>query len=187
MFPHIQEKELLKDVLSACRDFALWKWIAAAEHYVFTPLEKLRRWAMVCPSHARATQAERTEADQCNMKSRRLREAHAEANRVKCELADKARRLDTDSTEGCGDTREEIAAALRLSASELGMRFTYLSKPPWCFSNADAQSGAQYFLDEVNRIPLPSHDGLTRRLFTCFEEDLDALASEGRVFCALAR
>ena len=48
MFSNAQDPEFIRAVFEACADKQLWRWIAAAEKFIFGPLEALRRWGMVC-------------------------------------------------------------------------------------------------------------------------------------------
>ena len=48
MFAGAQDLEFIRDVLKACADQGFWRWAKASSREVFTPLESMRRWGMIC-------------------------------------------------------------------------------------------------------------------------------------------
>ncbi len=50
IFPQVQDKELFKAVLDACRNEELWSFISAAGREVFGPLEDSEAWLQLRPT-----------------------------------------------------------------------------------------------------------------------------------------
>ena len=48
LFGSCKDKELMKDVMSACGKAWLWPWVAAALKHVISELEGQRRWGLIC-------------------------------------------------------------------------------------------------------------------------------------------
>ena len=171
-FPGIQEKELLSEVLKACQDDDLWLFVTHAFSNVFRPLERIRRWGMVCACHYREGQPPLPGAAECPLKSRRLHEATAEIVIRRAAFTQGARDLRNEHCEESRVLREQICTSLLLAASELEMRFRYLDRAPWSFVQADTPEGAAKFLDQFRRVPVGEHDPLTQRLVSEFRNDL---------------
>ena len=53
LFSHAQDQVEMAVVMRALKELPLWRWMAAAFKEVFSALEFLRRWGMVCecPEH----------------------------------------------------------------------------------------------------------------------------------------
>ena len=48
IFPGMEDRELVKDVVTACKWQELWVFMAVFFRLVLRPLEKLRRWGLTC-------------------------------------------------------------------------------------------------------------------------------------------
>ncbi|CAK0904653.1 unnamed protein product, partial [Prorocentrum cordatum] len=179
LFPNIQERELLRDVLVACRDRSLWKWICASHAEVFKPLESCRRWGMKCACHYPPGLRPLAGHEECPLRSRRLKDAHAEIQRRRDYFLERARLFQAADEEGAGELTVALATSFRLAASDLDMRFQYLSRAPWCFSQCGSAAGAREFLNQVELVHVSGHDPLTRRLLDQHGPHLVALAAGG--------
>ena len=73
LFANVQDRALLQDVVNACRDTFLWKFIVVTLEHVFNTTEGMRRWGMVCPCHKQERDEGQTHI-QCVNNSRRLPE-----------------------------------------------------------------------------------------------------------------
>jgi hypothetical protein len=49
LFLNFQDKELIRAILNHCDNPELWVFIVVSANLIFTPLEELRRWGMICP------------------------------------------------------------------------------------------------------------------------------------------
>ena len=60
LFKDAQDKEEMKRFFEACRDNAFWQWAEVSNREIFLPLEKSRRWGMVCECPEHVAERKRT-------------------------------------------------------------------------------------------------------------------------------
>ena len=66
-FGTAQDQEEISAVHRACKNKRLWRWMAGASKYLFSPIEKVRRWGMVCdcPEHVALRKAGKRKTFRC--------------------------------------------------------------------------------------------------------------------------
>ncbi len=176
LFPSVQEKDLLRECLLACRDKDLWRWMAVAYREIFQPLEQCRRWGMICACHYPENARSLPGADKCPRRSRRLHEVESYLKSRREHFTQRARDLRNDAAEGSGVLREQVCCSLMIASSDIELRFRYLTRAPWSFVHCDRPEGASRFLQQVERLPLPEHDPLTQRLVRMHRSGLEQVA-----------
>ena len=116
--------------------------------------------------------------------SRRLREA---SDRIDEEIAWFRKRISANDPEAmtladCEGDRALFAtmqASILQTIDWLTMRHKYLKLPPWRFSRADTQTGAEAFLSGVRSKPADQHDPLTRFLYDLHAHAIQEVANGG--------
>ena len=174
LFGEVQDAELLQDVLVACRMEAFWKWVACAYKFVYNPLEKLRRWALLCPCHE-ADRRAGIKVKHCPWNSRRLRQAYVQICAVAASFRNTANTLLLADCEGDETLYGWMIAACRRAAADVLVRFKYLGSIPWAFSNADTQTGAATVIDQYRARPPEDHDEFSNHFMESFESDVEAV------------
>ena len=168
-FINTQERETLAAVCHACKDAQLWKFMNASNREVLLPLERCRRWGMVCtcPHHVqlRATGVRHIN---CYFNSRRLPEAWEYVRGHAVEMLARARTLTVHDCEGDQEVFWAIRRMLEYSATGMMRRSKYLNMPPHSFSQCGTRQGAKAFLDAVAQHPIDHHDTVTINLMHCF-------------------
>ena len=152
MFPSFKDGELLQSVLRSCQDQELWRFIVFAHAWVFAPLEKLRRWGLVCECHAAERKAGVRNIG-CKWASRRLRNAWTEVSKVIDTFRTAADELTMERCGGSNSLFRIGKSMLILSAESLNARFKYLDVVPWLFARADTRDGARRCIEMVRQRP----------------------------------
>ena len=60
LWAHAQDQEEIKSFIVACKDVALWRWMAVNLPEIFEPLEDVRRWGMICECEEHVEERKRT-------------------------------------------------------------------------------------------------------------------------------
>lgn len=188
LFQNVQDRAQLQGVVRACRDPGLWTWMAAVHEHLLTPLERLRRWGMVCyheGCHDLRRDGQRHVS--CPQNSRRLHQAWAEVTATITSLNAKA---DSITLAECGGSNYVWnlmnRSLMRVATAQLRTRFRYLSLLPWCFVHADCEDGAVEILRQWRLRPPEDHDPLTVALMTRFTSDVEQVAARGAPSQALS-
>ena len=187
LFGEVQDEGFLTSVLNACRDKAFWRWVIAANKFVFWPLEKVRRWGMVCACHEEERRDNPTKKFSCQFDSRRLAEAWQKIQDERVVFTGSANNLTEEDTEGDKQLWKCIVDCLRAIAVDFQVRFQYLSSLPWAFCRASDQAVAAQCIAAFESRPLHEHDAVTRNFMARLGPDLQINADTGSVTEALQR
>ena len=60
LFPKVQDQEEMGAFFNAISRIGFWRWARTSNTMLFTPLERLRRWGMVCDCHREERKARKT-------------------------------------------------------------------------------------------------------------------------------
>ena len=178
LFGKVQDESLLKEVIAACGDKGLWQWISVANKLVYWPLEKLRRWGMVCGCHEK----ERSEGKKisCPHDSRRLGEVWEQILLVTRQFRDTANNLSLgDDCEGNAALHKWITDACRSLVDAIRARTRYLRSLPWNLCIADSQYGAGKCLEQFALRPREGHEELTVSFIDEHQADMMRLRDTG--------
>ena len=99
-FSSFQDGVLLRSVAAACADKELWVFVAVFFERAFRPLERARRWGMVCPCCS-AQRAEMDTKQVCpdSNNSRRLKEARLFTTALAQDFSDRGKTPDFEAAE----------------------------------------------------------------------------------------
>lgn len=97
-----QDKQLLQDVKSTCKWKELWAFVSAFHKKVTWPLDRSRRWGLMCTCHAHEREVDQIKHFKCDRNSRRLPEARQFLQDAYDDLTDTAQRLTLDECESYG-------------------------------------------------------------------------------------
>jgi len=186
LFANAQEKALMRDVMLAAKDPALWLFIVLVGLWVMEPLEGIRRWALCC-SHEKCQQlrADGAKHVSCPRNGRRLKEAN---KFILDRIGDFKRWAREVTLEACeGDVRfwKLVQDMCKHAASELRLHFKHLGVVPWSLVNADSVEGAKEAVLQINERPLDEHDCVTRDFLDKVGHDLQCRAQGGEASTAL--
>jgi hypothetical protein len=116
IFENVQDKSLLDNVIVACRNKGLWKWISMGDKILFGPLENIRRWGMVCNCCVEKRRAARGFVF-CEWSSRRLRDAWGFIQEQISSMLTLADTLTMGMVDGCNETALLSRELLRFFAA----------------------------------------------------------------------
>jgi len=186
LFAEVQDKELLRDVVNACRDARLWIFIVCVSAWVMQPLEHIRRWGMIC-GHARCNELrkEGKKHVECRENGRRLRDAWEWIQLRIVEFQQWARTVTLADCEGNGDIWELVKTMCKKAASELRLHFKHYAVVPWAFARADTVAGALDCVTQIRARPLEDHDPVTRDFVGRVGADLESRSQGGELTTAL--
>ena len=196
-FADAQEKETLAGVWKACKTPILWRYMAASHREVYKPIERQRRWGMICtcPEHIRMRQEGKRNIN-CYWNGRRLPEAWDYIQDQSAQMRARTRTLTLHDVEGDRELYPVIKKMLDFAASQGKGRTKFYGVAPWSFARAGTRQGAKEFLDMVAKYPIEQHDDITIGLMRDFGymlqqfvagEDADPALIEGiRVFNTVA-
>lgn len=176
-FEGVADEGDLRDFLKYCRDAEHWRWMAVWYKNVIMPLEKLRRWGLLCPCHEPERLAGDFSTKHCMWNSRRLREVPNKIDTVCRHSRHVATNLTLEDCEGDPAIQSQVVSGLRASAGDLDERTRYTRSVPWSFASADTPDGAANCLAQWESIPPCEHDSLTVDTMAAFEDDIKAVAS----------
>ena len=164
LFANAQDKAVIQKAVNACRDESLQQFIAVTLHLVFSPLERFRRWGMVCDCCAPIREERPGQSVHCpnNRKSRRLKTAWAKTQEVAAELRANARTVTLAECEGSQNLLRVVKGMLRKASDLLVRRNKYLGIVPWLLVQADSEEGARACVQQIDAVPLAYHDLCTR-------------------------
>ena len=186
-FVDAQDKAFIQDVLNACRDKWFWKFVAVTGDTVFGCLEEFRRWGMICGCEICNNRRRelRVKHTFCPRNGRRLAEAWTHTKEVVAELRETALDMTPALCEGSQSLCEVVQAMLRTAADQLTRRLKFTGLVPWLFATADSPEGARECLKQMNAVPLPDHDPVTRDISIRLLPDLEQRAAGGELTPAL--
>ena len=81
IFNSVQEETDFTEFIKGCKMAHLWRWIVHVYSQIIKPLEKLRRWGLVCSCHGHLNRVGR-KLIKCWRNGRRLREARKKILRL---------------------------------------------------------------------------------------------------------
>lgn len=146
------------------------------------PLERLRRWGLLCNCHEQVRAARRSAGkhfirEECDFNGRRLREVPAKIDSVVQEFRLSASRLSAEDCENDGNLHTGITSSLRLAAEELLTRTKYIRSIPWAFVWADTVDGAKKCIEQFDALPASSHDSTSVEIMAELGSDIRARAA----------
>ena len=149
IFPSFQDGQLLKDVQEAAKWKELWSCISVFLVKVREPLEKGRRWGLVC-NHPECDELRRQHKPvKCPMASRRLKEVRDYLRDLVSLLYQTARGLTLDQCEGCEWLATATSRALRKIAADLELKTLWTRRVPWLMANGDVPEQAAKILKQL--------------------------------------
>ena len=183
-FSKAQETVLVGQAFEACRDKLFWGWVSCAGREVYEPADELRRWGGMCgcPEHVQARQ-NRDKYPACCYCGRRLEEAWPHIKVTCAKWMKRADDMTLDDTEGSQQLFTYITKVLRQQAQMLKHRSRYAGIPPWSFALVLTVTGAQDWLDDVQRRPMTDHDCVTNVLHLRVGDHPGASSRGGRAPC----
>jgi len=185
IFKNTQEKELIKDVLVACKHARLWTWIRAMFDYVLLPLERLRRWGMICDCHKKERETKKHFS--CPWNSRRLGGAEERVQKDIQRIRDQADALRPEHVEGDEPLCKDIVGILKAVAAMLVVKFAFLSQLPYKFVHAESVEGAKLCLTLIDKFPFAEHTATTQWWILNLRVDLESRAAGNPASPALVR
>lgn len=134
-FPNFKDKDLLKEVYDCLCDVDLWVFFRVFHDIIFWPLEKARRWGLVCAccSDQRHDTGKRSK---CVMASRRLHQARLYLMGVKSKLSEAGNHIDLEFAEGILWIARAVSFTARKTFSDLKYKTTYFDNAPWRVAEA---------------------------------------------------
>ena len=176
-FANTQEKETLAGTWVACQDKQLWTYIDVSFREVYKPLERQRRWGMVCtcPEHVQMRRERKSVS--CFRNSQRLDEAFDFVQTESEAFLTRSRTLTLAECEGDFRVFRAVRHMLEWCGTNIRNRNKYLGRPPWSFGRCKTRQGAADFLDMVKKYPLEQHDQVTQNLVRTFATDLEAFVA----------
>ena len=143
LFTDFQDKAFLRDVVLASKDARFWIFIVAVSIWVMQPLERIRRWGLIC-GHAECNQKPKDGAKhvKCPANGRRLPEVWEEIQKRIAEFRRWARTVRATDCEGHQQVWECVQGMCKLCASELHLHFKHYGIVPWALSTAKTVAGA---------------------------------------------
>ena len=109
MGSNFKDKQLLVDMETACKWDDLWCFMQAFFTLVIDPLEKSRRWGLVCKCHQEDRHSGMHNKSKCWRASRRLDEARLFILQCVQKLMDSAKKLTLDQCGNCQWVFSEIS------------------------------------------------------------------------------
>jgi len=176
MFNNPQDRELVNSVLECGAEPKYWRWVAAMFEFVLKPLEKMRRWGMVCKCHVEWRRRHKRKP-KCGRASRRLIEVREFVKVERGKFLHKANHLRADEVGGDVPLHKLIAHTLRNVAGHLQLKFKFLDCLPYLFVFAATQAGAQEILDHLEQTEPERRGPCTRCWAEHFLGDIKAVAA----------
>ena len=133
-----------------------------------------------CEEHREARHAGKTDF-KCVWKSRRLKDAWTFVQDQIAETKAKRRALLPATVGNNPVNAKAILDMLEKKATEMRLRFRYLSLVPWRFATADTVAGAQECWRQVMSREMTDHDALTRDFMERFGASLDKRRQGGEL------
>ena len=179
IFNQVKDIYELDSCLKTCSDRKFWKWMAACYEFLIHPLERLRRWGLLCPCHEqeRRDPRLRQKVRMCAWNSRRLATAWSKIKSFVAELRAAANELRLDQCGDDTDLHTWLVNSMRACAADVLERFKYLSVVPWAFSMADTVEGAIACLQQWRARPPGDHDSMTRDVMSRLEGAIEVVAN----------
>jgi hypothetical protein len=189
MFNNFQDRALLASVLKTCKDDCLFLFYSCSYEYMFAPLERARRWGMVCqcPDHVRMRKEEGVKHISCPQNGRNLRWAYREATLISQDMYNLAMSWSATVIDESTRVHKEVRDMLLRGSQELQLRTAYLGLVPWAFCRADEKEGALLVVAQVQSRSLDKHDPLTQDVWRRLENDIRIVAAGGECSEALAK
>jgi hypothetical protein len=176
-FDGVQEEDNLQDFLTACKLPDLWRFIVYGLQYLIKPLEKFRRWGMLCICHEHERLSGDFSTRQCIWNSRRLRQVPTKVDEQREKFKQFARNLSLDDVENDSLLHLGLVNATRSSGEDFFHRTKYCRSLPWCFANGDTEEGARDCLAQWRAVSREKHDQLTITTMDDFLEDIETVAA----------
>jgi len=117
-----QDQGLLADIKTACNFDDLWIFIKKFMVKVLEPLEKARRWGLVCTCCKYLRDEFPNRKCRCPRASRRLKDARKFLEQFCDELTDGGNRLCLEDCEGCVWVLQSVSKSMRTSSLQLGAK-----------------------------------------------------------------
>jgi hypothetical protein len=135
IFKDFQDRDLLQDVRAACAWKDMWVFIAVFFEWVLFPLEKGRRWGMVCAC-CRDQRHNTAKQSKCPQASRRLYQAREFSIALTGKFAQDGRAITSRMCEGVLWVWRDVSFVLRKTSVEHGIKFNWVKKSPWLMSES---------------------------------------------------
>ena len=176
IFSSFQDRELLKTVQEACGWHDLWVFLPVVFDRVLCPLEKARRWGLMCACHVEERKLSKAKLH-CDRNSRRLDEAREFTAVLTSEMATRGR---VASTQGCQDIfwiAMETAQCERLTSANVDRRTQWLHAVPWRFAESNKPAQAAIVRQQLLDAPEETLDPLSLHYKNTCIEDLTAAST----------
>ena len=136
-FPSFKDAGLLDAIISHCGNSELWVFISTFAMHVFTPLEKTRRWGLLCACHEEERRANPRKKIKCVMNSRRLHQARRRLKDLKDMLTETGRHVNFILCENVAWVAQSLSFICRRLAVDLSYKTSHYGLVPWLVSEAD--------------------------------------------------
>jgi len=161
-FENPQDREEINKVVVACKDKPLWRLFGALHTYIFRPLERYRRWGMVCGCQEHIQDRKEGKQISCPKDARRLREAWPKVQEMITHFNTKKRTLTPADVENDNDLHPKVRRLLTQASGYLRSRLKYVGVLPWYAVHCDEQAGAQEAIRQFESVPVADHDKYTQ-------------------------
>ena len=141
MFKNTQDSAHLELVLEACASEEFWCWMHCAFRFGIRPLEKARRWGLMCLCHAAAYA--RGESPKCDRSSRLLGHAREKAKELQRSFRETIRVISLEQCEKYVTMLRWTSFSLCCPINECGERFSHLDLVTWLFSEVTKAAQSQ--------------------------------------------
>ena len=173
-FPNFKDGELLNSLWENLNDNELWTFIHVFNVKLFTPLEKARRWGLVCICHELERQLALKKRFCCVFNSRRLHQARKYVIALVDVLAADGRRVQLTFAEDVQWVAEAHSLCSRKVSMDLGYKTSYLKNVPWLVSEAEDPEIALECAAQLRNGNKANYTSLELYYFDNFLPDLDA-------------
>ena len=144
MFNNPQDRASVEEACKHCHDLKFQRWAAITSRHLWTPLEVMRRWGMVCDCEKHVQQRlEGKTHIHCPRNSRKLRSAWTYIEDQIAAIKENLDNLTEEHVEGDHELFMQLHGDLTQCAALLELRFKYLKQVPWSFADADNEEGAK--------------------------------------------
>ena len=151
-FPTFKDGDLLNTVISALEDKELWNFIKVFHYRVFLPLEKGRRWGLVCVCCEHLRHEMPHKSTKCINNSRRLPQARKFVVDLVAELLGYGRQVDFAFAEGVNWIARNVSFVTRTAAGSLKLKSRYLDNVPVRVSEAAEPAEAAVCAEQLRKL-----------------------------------
>jgi hypothetical protein len=168
-----QDGPLLADVKTACNFPDLWIFIKVFYYKVLEPLEKARRWGLVCRCCKHLRGASPNKKIICVQASRRLPEVRAFVYTLHLKLVSDGGSLTIDYCEGKAWIQQEVSFSLRTTGLQLRTKGKFMDVVPFRLSEAESPEHATACAQQLRNLDLAKCTPLERRYHDELLPELD--------------